>query len=597
MKTTPSGSPAHVAPFSSLEPLEARIAPATLYALTENQNLLEFDLFSPDEVQQARAIFGIERGDTLLDLDYDVQNATLLGIGKQRIYTIDPRTGMAQMVSTQSHASVLGAVTSLQAEFNPFDGTIRVITDGDTSFRFSRANGALVGTDASLNPPAVDLAGMAFDRNAFGQSAPTLFGFDATTDNLVSINTTTGAVTNVGALGIDVAQGESSFEVISVSEALACDFDGGVSKLYHIDLATGEADALLGTLAGGEKIIGLAVRLPQPQLLNSGGKGTAPVIYGYTPEGALAFGMFAFESKFRGGVRLAQGDVNGDGTLDILAATLSGAPRVNVFDGATHALLHAFTTKDLSKLGFKGKAGVFVTSNDLDGDGTHELILGSGSGRVTVGVFNGATGAKFAPLGDDAVFSPGREFRGGVQVSAGDTNGDGKADIVVGAGPGGPPVVAVFSGVDGSELQRFNAFQPTFKGGVSVAVGDVNGDGIFDILAGVRTKGPAQVNFYNGQDAMQIGFVIVSGLDYTGGCNVTSWDLTGDGRDEAIITHCEGGVCNIEAVRFQVTSPLTPLDQAFLFRMQLPVPQQLAYPNPPAPQPPPPPPPPPPQSH
>ena len=299
MKTKPSCSTARVARFSSPEPLEARIAPATLYALTENQNLLQFDLFSPDEVQQARAIFGIERGDTLLDLDYDVQNATLLGIGKQRIYTIDPRTGMAQMLSTQSHASVLGAVTSLQAEFNPFDGTIRVITDGDASFRFSRANGALLGTNASLNPASVALAGMAFDRNAFGQTAPTLFGFDAAADMLTTINTTTGAVTNVGALGLDVAQGESSFEVISVSEALACDFDGGVSKLYHIDLATGAADTLLGTLAGGEKIIGLAARLPQPPLLNSGGKGTAPVIYGYTPEGALAFGMYAFESHRR----------------------------------------------------------------------------------------------------------------------------------------------------------------------------------------------------------------------------------------------------------------------------------------------------------
>jgi hypothetical protein len=59
--------------------------------------------------------------------------------------------------------------------------------------------------------------------------------------------------------------------------------------------------------------------------------------------------------------------------------------------------------------------------------------------------------------------------RGGVTVAAGDVNGDGRADIITGAGPGGSPHVRVFSGRDLSELASFYAYHPAFTGGVFVA--------------------------------------------------------------------------------------------------------------------------------
>src|SRR4051794_24205548 len=63
----------------------------------------------------------------------------------------------------------------------------------------------------------------------------------------------------------------------------------------------------------------------------------------------------------------------------------------------------------------------------------------------------------------------GASFGGGVRVAVGDVNGDGTPDLVTAAGPGGAPVVRTFSGVDGSELGSFLAFEPTFTGGVNVA--------------------------------------------------------------------------------------------------------------------------------
>jgi hypothetical protein len=56
----------------------------------------------------------------------------------------------------------------------------------------------------------------------------------------------------------------------------------------------------------------------------------------------------------------------------------------------------------------------------------------------------------------------------GAFVGCGDVNGDGVPDVITGAGPGGGPHVRVWSGVDGTELTGFFAYAPAFTGGVFV---------------------------------------------------------------------------------------------------------------------------------
>jgi hypothetical protein len=89
-------------------------------------------------------------------------------------------------------------------------------------------------------------------------------------------------------------------------------------------------------------------------------------------------------------------------------------------------------------------------------------------------------------------------YRGGVRVATGDVSGDGTPDIVTAAGPGSLPLVKVFDGKTGAELKRFMAYDPMFKGGVYVAVGDVNGDGHADIITGAGETGGPHVKVWNG---------------------------------------------------------------------------------------------------
>jgi len=89
-------------------------------------------------------------------------------------------------------------------------------------------------------------------------------------------------------------------------------------------------------------------------------------------------------------------------------------------------------------------------------------------------------------------------FRGGARVAIGDVTGDGVADIVTGPGPGMRPLVKVFDGLSGQQILGFNAYDEFFRGGVNVAVADMNGDGRADIITGAGDGGGSHVKIFDG---------------------------------------------------------------------------------------------------
>jgi hypothetical protein len=189
-------------------------------------------------------------------------------------------------------------------------------------------------------------------------------------------------------------------------------------------------------------------------------------------------------------VRLATGRFNGDSVADIVtAAGPGGGPHVRVFDGANGGVIREFYAYGPT---FGG--GVYVAAGDVNGDGVSDIITGAGAGGGPhVRIFDGVTGGVIREF-----YAYGGGFSGGVRVASGDIDGDGFADVITAAGPGGGPHVEVFSGLTGGLIRSFYAYAPNFAGGVYVAAGDVNGDGTPDIVTGPGEGGGPHLRVFDG---------------------------------------------------------------------------------------------------
>jgi hypothetical protein len=136
-----------------------------------------------------------------------------------------------------------------------------------------------------------------------------------------------------------------------------------------------------------------------------------------------------------------------------------GGPHVRVFDVSTGLSVRDFLAYAPSFTG-----GARVALGDVTGDGIPDIVTGAGpGGGPHVQVFDGVTGAAIRSF-----FAYSAGFTGGVFVATSDVNGDGRADIITGAGPGGGPHVRVFDGVTGAVIREFFAYPAGFTGGVFV---------------------------------------------------------------------------------------------------------------------------------
>ena len=173
----------------------------------------------------------------------------------------------------------------------------------------------------------------------------------------------------------------------------------------------------------------------------------------------------------------------------VTGAGQGGGPAVNVYSGIDNSVLNTFFAFESSFTG-----GVQTAVADVNNDGISDVIVGAGpGGGPRVIVYNGATNFT-TTLFDFFAFSP--SFTGGVDVAGGDFNADGFADIVVGAGPGGGPQVNIFDGQTGNVLTQFYAYDQSFRGGVTVAVGDVDGSSFNSVITGAGAGGGPNVRTF-----------------------------------------------------------------------------------------------------
>ncbi len=300
------------------------------------------------------------------------------------------------------------------------------------------------------------------------------------------------------------------------------------------------------------------------------------------------------------------GDINGDGYDDLIIGAYYAESLIDNYSNAGEAYVvfgfsgNTATAIELSSLdgsngfvfhGFEAKDFTGISASnagDINGDGYDDLIIGSDASGGDSPANTGETyvifgqGGSFEPSLDSSdlngingftLKSPASERFGFSVANAGDINGDGYDDLVIGAPSASPngnskagkTYVAFgsnansagsaidLSSLDGSNGFVLNGVDAEDYSGASVAgVGDVNGDGYDDIIIGAYVAdgyaGEAYLVFGFNEDT--IASIELSGLDGSNGFKLSSdvassdWfalsvagagDVNEDGYDDLII--------------------------------------------------------------
>lgn len=232
--------------------------------------------------------------------------------------------------------------------------------------------------------------------------------------------------------------------------------------------------------------------------------------------GLLAPPFYPFGIAFTQGGFVATADFDLDGRAEfVVTPDVGGGPRVTIFSvlGGSVVTRNNYLTVDPD---FRG--GVRVGAGDINGDGVPDLAVSAGfGGGPRIVLFDGRkvlTTDGWNPadkLQGTDFYAFSHTLRDGAYVAVGDVDGDGFADLVFGAGDGGGPNVRVVSGravmTDGGEAAALDPLASFYsagsvdgRGGVRVAVTDVDGDRMADVVTGSGKGQPARARAYLGKD-------------------------------------------------------------------------------------------------
>ncbi|QEL14533.1 beta strand repeat-containing protein [Limnoglobus roseus] len=488
-------------------------------------------------------------------------------------------TASATTLSANPTAGQVGAPVTLTATVTDTQSPPRAVGVGSVTFVGTDANGqaitlgpVTVGTDgkASTSYSSLPLGNSSFRAVFSGTNSiagSTSAPVPLTTGRSIPTTTSTNSVGSTSAVvGRDVTFSTQFNAVTGLASPVtgtATFLDNG-TPIGTVTLANGLASVTVRLTRGlhtitttysGDGVYGPTSTSVDFLITNAidsitvgAGAGGTDIVRIYNPDGSVTKNpLFAFGPDNVSGARVASGDINGDGVQDYVIGTGPGTQaRIRVFDGATNTpLFETFPFENFT-------GGVFVSVGDITGDLRGDIIVTPDQGGgPRVQIIDGKTFGRVADF--FGIDDP--NFRGGARAGVGDVNGDGANDLVVSAGFGGGPRIAVYDGRalrQGAQVKLVNdffAFDPSLRNGAFVAVGDVDGDGFGDLVLGAGPGGGPRVIAISGNDLIKFGGAVLTlkanffsgDINDRGGVPVAVRNLDGDNRADIVTGSGPGG--------------------------------------------------------
>jgi hypothetical protein len=339
---------------------------------------------------------------------------------------------------------------------------------------------------------------------------------------------------------------------LSGSVYLRSGADGSILRQWHgqaVGAALGYSVASAGDL-NGDGTNDILIGAPYADVNGNSTAGAAMAYSGV--DGSLLHRWLGTTAGDKLGLAVAgAGDVNADGFDDVVVGNpgSNNGKEVYVFSGVDGSILHTWGTAGLSDQHGSTLAGV----GDINGDGFSDVMVGAplnnnsnnltASGKVLV--YSGADGSILYTWRGWSAYA----YFGHSVAGAGDVNGDGTNDLIVGAittdrnGLTDSGSADVYSGADGTLLFRWNGEAADDQlGAVVASAGDINHDGHSDLLVSATRTSPSgnalggTVYLYSGIDGVLLHRIHgnVPNLEF-GYALAGGGDLDGDGFPEILV--------------------------------------------------------------
>jgi hypothetical protein len=223
--------------------------------------------------------------------------------------------------------------------------------------------------------------------------------------------------------------------------------------------------------------------------------------------------------------------------------------RLRIFDGVSHKLRRV-----LAPFGVGYVGPLSVALGAVNGDNVTDFAVSEGTGNAAVAkVLDGKTGKTIA-----SYFPFTGPFRGGVSVALADVTGDGRADLIVGSGPGMTAQVKVYNEATRKLVAAISPFVSSFHSGVSVAGIDVNADKKADVVVGSGAGTPATVEVFDAATGVLLDSFSPFTPTFRDGVSVAA--VSSKGKPHVIVGSGAGTTAVVRAFAYKTHAQLWSLD-------------------------------------